>query len=987
MSTDLAIARRVLDAVLDELAAIERVVPLEQLPDPVRAVLEQEVGRARTSTTSARASRGARRTVRETLRARDRSVPAGARRIEGLPSWRVARRHDRGARGVTPSQPGVIGQLGAERRVARAGHSRSVLPCSSGMVERLWSYGPCIRRATMERVDEAFTAFKKLRLELPANDKKVITESDTRFKLIDPMLTTVLGWPKTEILTEEKVGEGRLDYLLSDAEGRACAVVEAKQRDIALVTEDKRGQLYRIDGPVFQLCQEIFAKQLVPYCQSKRVAVGFLTNGVQWVGVLGNRVDGVAFKDDRGAAFSSLDDIAAAFELFYNLFSFEGFRRGVLVRQVTGSDQLGEIRSSDAKRVVNPGTISRMKRSDAASAQYYSDISAVLDSVFRSIDDDPQLLEECFVDSRESADADQRLVRVTEDLIQSITQVRTDDDFRAHVVERVDSLRPPPRTPGAANVVEQPPSSVLVQLLGERSAGKTTFLRRFYHRKLDRKAREHVLYVHLRLDTGADLTTAKIGERLANELENELFGPDGPDNDQLLELYKTEWKRYRKPLPETIDEAQERTTFTREMQKRMSREPFEHAVRLGRFAIANRRRLPCIVLDDFDNCSTDQVREIYRAAVTFATECPPCVVTLALDDTTVWRTREVDTLARLSPISFWLPRPMVREVLANRFEYIRRHLGSPGDGGIGRLQARVGKAGMRWNADPDTVVRALQSAFIWDEQDVVNWVGALANHDVREVLNISKDLLRSPHIRIENHLGAVVADTPPTKGRIVRALISPEYECYHPDKASRFFNVFTFARRDRFAVLLPLRILAILRATAELDAAARHEIRGFAEVAGLLSYFEQLGVPSDATRDAIQRMLSAALVQAYNPSLLEFAGDDPRIKITPRGQLHLEWAVHEIVYVRMMGETDHILDADVWRRLSAARDQQVRASANDDRTTLRQQSKLFVTTYLRYLLARAPTPSGETFEAKAITVFEEKLRSTWLRPALSSVSA
>jgi hypothetical protein len=46
MYTGLTAARHALDALLEDLDAVEAIVPLEQLPEPLRGRLERAVGRA-----------------------------------------------------------------------------------------------------------------------------------------------------------------------------------------------------------------------------------------------------------------------------------------------------------------------------------------------------------------------------------------------------------------------------------------------------------------------------------------------------------------------------------------------------------------------------------------------------------------------------------------------------------------------------------------------------------------------------------------------------------------------------------------------------------------------------------------------------------------------------------------------------------------------------------------------------------------------------
>ncbi len=65
----------------------------------------------------------------------------------------------------------------------------------------------------------ADSAFAKFREILTSNclfkfDDNLLTEADTRSKLIDPLFKEVLGWNEAEIRREKPVTNGFIDYVL-----------------------------------------------------------------------------------------------------------------------------------------------------------------------------------------------------------------------------------------------------------------------------------------------------------------------------------------------------------------------------------------------------------------------------------------------------------------------------------------------------------------------------------------------------------------------------------------------------------------------------------------------------------------------------------------------------------------------------------------------------------------------------------------------------
>ena len=93
----------------------------------------------------------------------------------------------------------------------------------------------------MEPIDVAFERFLTL-VESIDQSGVVITEQDTRIKIIDRLIVDVLGWDYIHVNTEEPAGTGYLDYKLS-IEDRARLVIEAKRDSRSLGLDGNRSAL------------------------------------------------------------------------------------------------------------------------------------------------------------------------------------------------------------------------------------------------------------------------------------------------------------------------------------------------------------------------------------------------------------------------------------------------------------------------------------------------------------------------------------------------------------------------------------------------------------------------------------------------------------------------------------------------------------------------------------------------------------------------
>jgi predicted type IV restriction endonuclease len=169
-------------------------------------------------------------------------------------------------------------------------------------------------------IDEAKRAFDELKEEWLRTIDTVETEQDTRFQIIDLLLTKVLGWNRSDIKTEKHTDTGYTDYLVH-TEGRARFVIEAKKVSKLLIdTRNPRMSYYQIDGAALKSASDGIA-QARNYCIEMGVSYAVLTTGVEWIGFRAIRTDGKPPGEGKAAVFPSLDSISNNFAVFFDLFS------------------------------------------------------------------------------------------------------------------------------------------------------------------------------------------------------------------------------------------------------------------------------------------------------------------------------------------------------------------------------------------------------------------------------------------------------------------------------------------------------------------------------------------------------------------------------------------------------------------------------------------------------------------------------------------
>lgn len=753
----------------------------------------------------------------------------------------------------------------------------------------------------MEPIDAAADKLAELSAQIDMYKNTILTEADTRLKVIDPILTDVLGWPLQDIFAEELAGGGFVDYKLS-INGYARFILEAKRDSRSLGLANRTaGRAYRINGPVFtsEAVKEGIG-QAISYCGQKNSELACVTNGYEWVVFRGSRLgDGKDTLSGMAYVFTSLEDIREKFKLFYDLLSYEAvqeFRYRSYFQEVEGRLIRTHIfqralRTSDSRRVLDHDKLS-------------SDLERVMTSFFRRLsgDDDPDLLANCFVITKESQIADLRLARISEDLIGRIQDLDTGSGNQlVNLLKRVQVTQ----------------RNEFVLIVGTKGSGKSTFVDRFFRHVLNKALLEDcvVAKVNLADSEGDEFSIATwLDQKLLEALETAIYRDRAPSYEELQGMFFDEYQRWSegsyRPLYER-DKEEFKIEFGRHIENRREERPHEYIQRLIAQVVKSRKKVPCIVFDNADHFTIEFQERVFQYARSIY-ESELCLVIMPITDRTSWHLSREGALRSFESESLFLPTPSPQVVLKKRIEYLDIKLSEerrlPGRGYfLGR--------GISLSIDDLTnFTAALQTIFL-KTGETSNWIGNFANRDIRQCLDIAKFLVTSPHLEVHELLKTYLADSslflPSYK--VKRALVKGQYDIYVDELHTFVRNVYSLDEDLETSPLLGLRILRLLR-----DAQKSDEENPFVTVEQILDYFRAMLIDPSVTSVWLSRLLESGLCMSYDPTVtnVDHAGS---LQISPAGLQHLRWGTGDADYSRMMLEVTPIRDSSTYENLSMLR--------------------------------------------------------------------
>lgn len=748
----------------------------------------------------------------------------------------------------------------------------------------------------MEPLDAAFQRFKAIHGEIAGYINSVETESDTRLKIIDRILIDVLAWPLGSVAAEKAADGGFADYICS-VRGRHRLVVEAKKDGRSLGCESRTpGSTFKLSGPAFK--SEAAAegiRQAIRYSGSRNAELACVTNGREWIILRGNRLgDGLDSMEGSAFVFPNLVAIEERFDLFFNLLSYESASR-YGYRPFFQEAEGQPIRTTIFNKSFRPPSSARF----LPSSELAADIDKIMSSFFQRLtgDQDPDLIEECFVTTAESHHADDQLAKIAESIV---TRIRTlETGTGGELTTLIDRVRTTKR-------------HEFVLVVGTKGAGKSTFVTRFFKSVLPRATAEQCVVVRLDLGTtdgDAEKLFGWLDRALVAECESTLF-TDGPSFAEIEGMFFDEYQRLRKGpwkvLYET-DKATFQTRFGDRIEDMRHSTPAEYVQGLIRHIVNSRKSVPVLVFDNADHFDIEFQQRVYQYARSIY-ERAVCLVLLPITDRTSWQLSKHGALQSFEHEALFLPTPPTGDIIRKRIEFIDRRIEMERERGTDRYFTSRG-IGLDIR-DITAFTRSLQAVFL-QTSDVSRWIGDLANHDVRRTLNLAKVLIASPHLRVDDLVSAYLAGSALdlAKWRVVKALVRGHYDIYPSGQQDYVQNIFAMNGDLATTPLLGVRILQLLS-----DVPTKEHEGAVIEVGEVVAYFTGMDIENRAVLLWLDAMLKTGLILNYDPTVQEI-DHASQIEISPAGRQYLYWAHGHHEYLAAMAEVTPLLSESTFADL------------------------------------------------------------------------
>lgn len=748
----------------------------------------------------------------------------------------------------------------------------------------------------MSNVDVAEQKLKLLLADVRTDMPSIVSEEDAKVKIINRIFSECLGWSFTQFTCENRHDSGYSDYVLKVG-STPSIVVEAKRigiLDIESAVLDRHREL-KISGSSlkhsFPGIQQAFS-----YASEAGIPIAVVTDGIKWI-IFKTWVQG-PYKEKEAFVFPSLDAIENSFSIFYELLAYEQFSKktyNLLFDEIHNNRQN---LSTPLKAPIEPEEIKILPKSPIA-----FDLEKIFNGFFTQLigEQNSEIMAECFVESNESRIADYSLEKITTSILNNLPK-----DNNKIGSELSELIR--------GNVQAQLPSDsdMSVFIVGPTGSGKTTYIERFFSKILPSTTRDSCLIVNINsLDaTGDDTTTTMwITEAIIGTLESKLFSEGYPEYRDLQGMYFSVYRRMASGYLKKIYE-NDRATFDEkfaeflESEVKSNREGY--LTNLLHFSIHNRKKLPIIIVDNTDEFTLEFKTKVFQLCNSYRRNVKYCMLMFPVTDKSAWSFSKTDIFTIHQSKSFFLPTPSPREVFRKRIDYLNRKLVMAD---ITEKKEYLTNNGIRIELkDVTRFAQVLEDVFV-ENNFTAKALGELTNYNIRSIMNLSKRVITSPVMRIEDLITSYLTTEPISYTKFIDALIRGDYEAYRVGAGDDFgiISIFKVSSDRIYSPLLAMRILALLRATkiAGRDVDERH-----ITVHSIVQYFEALSADAIHIQMCLAEMVSLRLVEPYDPSV-SVLSDNQKLAITYKGFAHYDLATRNSVYFYQMALTTGIADPDV----------------------------------------------------------------------------
>lgn len=702
----------------------------------------------------------------------------------------------------------------------------------------------------------------KTNLEKIIEDTKFLSgfnEATARFQIIDRVLTEVLLWDRKGVGVEKY---DRGDFTDYECGTPGKLLIEAKRESIGFtlpVTLNKT--VLKVETLIEN--NNDFAEaiqQAIGYCQKRGIPYAGVTNGRQWVFLLGARIDGITSENGKCVAYASLDNMLENFRELWDLLTPEALAEGNLRAVLTKTTHLPPPRKLSSRLPDYPGYKSRNPIA--------TELQILGGLFFDDIVTAPEIEERFLKDAYCQSGALSQYALVSKELLR--TRYTTFFESQAGVSTSPAAVKKGTNPQLTQDILAASLSKRPILLVGDVGVGKTTFIRNLV--KNDAKEefnRSLVLFLDygVKPAVSTDLKNYTSSEIIRQLRENEKV--DIAERNFVRGVYHQRLMDFARGINADLKEIAPETFKLKEIEflTDLVKNEEEHVRHSLEHIFRGQKRQIVIFLDNVDQRPPVFQEEVFLIATSMAATWP-ITAFVSLRPETFALSRARGALAAYQPRVFTIEPPRIDLVIKKRLEFALARLVDsgklPGLDGITLASKNL-----------ENYLRMLIRAF--DTQtEIIEFIDNMCAGNVREALKYVGSFVGSGHVDSVKILAAIES-----RGtyllplhEFIRAVIYKDAEHYNPSDSPvpNLYDIGASTSKEHFAMLL---ILDYVERAGQVGGS-----HGFVERHSVLDFMQSSGFSVEQVLPHVRRAFDKGLLSS--PEGLKDEGAD-RLRITSAG--------------------------------------------------------------------------------------------------------